>query len=508
MALAGIGFGHTVHYAVGLNDFWYLHFLGLQVELGSLATWRNGFYPWGTALLYAAFVPWTPLVSMTYLSLAMAMLCVTTVHVSARRLAGTRTANAASVVLLLSPWFMVYAVTQTPDMATMTLLTLGVAALLVSKRPGMTQLLAAALALGLTGALRAHSALITLPLMLALAYYDEPRRVRWILLLALVAAFPLFQTIVNLAAGYPPFHTAQTFNLYKAIHGVEWLYVSDIRLTVTPLELIADAPWTFFRHVGLAMFGQAVLATPVLFGTTRLVAIDPERAAVWRALRAASIAYVSLSALGDSTRAGLLILPGAVLALAALVAPHEEATWMVYERHNQKPSRLTPFFLWGIAGALSIVAVGHVSWEWNRRSATFERNWAVQEHLRSLAALPDHADAIWSNDFDLWIPAVAPFRTRHNGGWARVDLEGFDSASPELCLENAACLHASALATGISVVAWCSLGDRLPGALQNELAQDSALSTPSFQALGHSRDCLLFRVAVPDLPNAGASTVP
>jgi hypothetical protein len=332
---------------------------------------------------------------------------------------------------------------------------------------------------------------------------------RWTLLLALVAAFPLFQTIVNLAAGYPPFHTAQTFNLYKAIHGVEWLYVSNIRLTVTPLELIADAPWMFFRNVGLAMFGQAVLATSVLFGTTRLVAIDPERAPVWRALRAASIAYVSLSALGDSTRAGLLILPGTVLALAALVAPNENAPWMVYERPKEKPSRLTPFFLWGIAGALSIVAVGHVSWEWNRRGATFERNHAVQEHLRAQEALPNHADAIWSNDFDLWIPAVAPFRTRHNGGWARVDLEGFDSASPELCLENAACLHASALATGISVVAWCSLGDRLPGALQNELAQDpAALSAFGLLALGRSRDCLLFRVAVPVPVSSGTSTVP
>jgi hypothetical protein len=162
MALAGVCFGHTVHYAVGLNDFWYLNFLGLQVDPGDLATWRNGFYPWGTALLYAAFAPFTPLVSMTYLSLAMAMLCVTTIHVSARRLAGTRTANAASVVLLLSPWFMVYAVTQTPDMATMTLLTLGVALLLVSRRPGTTQLVVAALALGLAGALRAHTALITL----------------------------------------------------------------------------------------------------------------------------------------------------------------------------------------------------------------------------------------------------------------------------------------------------------------------------------------------------------
>jgi hypothetical protein len=509
MALAGVCFGETVHYAVGLNDFWYLNFLGLQVDPGNLATWRNGFYPWGTALLYALFAPCKPLVSMTYLSLTMAMVCVTTMHISARRLAGIRTANAASVVLLLSPWFMVYAVTQTPDMLTMTLLTLGVALLLVSKRPHMTQLVGAALALGLAGALRAHTALITLPLMLALAYYDEPRRMRWTLLLAVVAAFPMFQTVVNLAAGYPPFHTAQTFNLYKAIHGVEWLYVSNIRLTVTPLELIADAPWTFFRNVGLAMFGQAVLATPVFFGTTRLVAIDPERAPVWRALRAASIAYVSLSALGDSTRAGLLILPGSVLALAALVAPHENAPWMVYERPKEKPSRLTPFFLWGIAGALSIVAVGHVSWEWNRRGATFERNLAVQEHLRTLGELPDRADAIWSNDFDLWIPAVAPFRTRHNGGWARVDLDGFDSASPELCLENAACLHATALATGITVVAWCSLGDRLPGALQNELAQDPAvLSTFGLLSLGRSRDCLLFQVAVPGESGADTSTAP
>jgi hypothetical protein len=447
--------------------------------------------------------------SMTYLSLAMAMLCVTVIHTSARQLAGVRTANAASVVLLLSPWFLVYAVTQTPDMSTMALLTLGVALFVVPKHHSTAQLLIGALALGLAGALRAHTALITLPIMLALAAYDEPRRVRWTALLALVAAFPLFQVVINLAAGFPPFHTAQTFNLYKAIHGVEWLYVSDIRLTVTPLELIADAPLTFFRNVGLAMFGQAVLATPVFFGTTRLVAIDPDRASVWRALRAASIAYVALSALGDSARAGLLILPGSVLALAALVAPNESATWMVYEKPKEKPSRLTPFFLWGIAGALSIVAVGHVSWEWNRRGATHARNEAVQEHLRAQGALPDRADAVWSNDFDLWLPAVTPFRTRHNGGWARVDLHGFDEASPELCLENAPCLHESAYATDVSVVAWCYLGDRLPGRLQDDLAQDpDVLADIGLISLGRSRDCVLFRVIEPNSLGVGTSVVP
>ena len=100
-------------------DYWGLRHLGERVELRDPATWRNGFYPWLTVLLYGAYAAFDIGVrgATAVATVAMGVACLAVGSLGARRGRVTATLFGALSLLALPGWI-TNAATPTTDTST------------------------------------------------------------------------------------------------------------------------------------------------------------------------------------------------------------------------------------------------------------------------------------------------------------------------------------------------------------------------------------------------------
>lgn len=437
---------------VDRNDFWALVDAATISGISWPAAIHNGFYP----LLYPAFLRSlvmagaSPLVPATLLSLAAYGLSL----VEAGRLSSciVRPRWQPLVPLAVGTWplFATYATQPGPEMAA-TALALSFIRRMVAFPAGLGSIhwKASALA-GLVGGaaslLRYHM-LVFVSLVLAVvaidAYIERNRpAARAVGLVALtVVAMISAQAAVNLSAGVGPFETAQAFNVYKLLHGVNWFHTASITPPATVYLAVASEPAVFVSAWWSALSPELGWLVPALL--LALVAVDIRTRRMAWILLAISAPYLFVIAAGGSSRGPLPVVPLAVICGIAVM--------------QGLAVRVSPGMRTHAVAALVVTAAAgladHVRTDWGlvRRRHQMHRTYAaLSASLKGEGV--SLARQVFATDFSVYFPSLTGQVPRRNGSWLHIGNTPYRRAMPPICVSSIACFLADAGQHGITHV--------------------------------------------------------
>ena len=429
-------------------DYWGLRHLGERVELRDPATWRNGFYPWLTVLLYGAYAAFDIGVrgATAVATVAMGVACLAVGSLGARRGRVTATLFGALSLLALPGWI-TNAATPTTDTIACAWVAIALAVGVSDGAKGagarfgadVGRAAFAAVLLGLATAFRFHTIAFALPFAIACGLFGAWSRRGAIVAVAILALFGAVPGLVNLADGRPFGDSAQLLNLYKTLRPALWtsLHPDDLA-GVSALDLLTDDPGATLQTWWRWFTPQApfVAFSAVAWGVFR-------RGVSGRFL--GSIAVASLlcgaaTALGSSEHAvlltGMLAVASGVVALA----------------HAEPGPRRSA---WSLVCAVAVAVCA-----WSTRSALAEDHGfrtRVAGHAAQLEAVSrdlgiERSSQAFTNEVFLYFPTMPPGPLSQNGGWGGFDLPGWRDVYPELCADDLECLHRSAVEAGVCVM--------------------------------------------------------
>lgn len=441
LALVGV---HLRFYTI-LNDFWGTLFLAEHLSLADPRSLHNGFFPIGYPAVVRMLLSEDILIGAYVLSAAASAATLGVVTRAMTHWTGSPLIAALTATLLaLHPLYFLYGITTGPDAPTLMLSTGGIVMLLRScSQNRQRAFVLAGLLLGAAGLFRQHGFPFAIASLLgaALAF---PTRGRG---LALAGAGVLgmlgVQIAANLAAGVGALESAQAFNIYKLFNPIDWFHLDRLRYPSNPLDVIRLAPdrfleaWWSVLRPALWLGVPQVLAAVLAKGHSRRLAI---------ALSVATYLYLPVQAVGGSPRGPLLVLPCSAIAVA-----------LAFEaiRH-----RLPPYAS-PVRTAATAAVVALCAWSW------VPENFANVRTARATADLWDHIERIlradgvqgpsqvFTDSFDFYFTSVRSsriydYRPRNTGGWAQIDLYGYERIHPPLDTTSFGAFIESCRARGVS----------------------------------------------------------
>lgn len=475
-----------LHFSIGLNDFFGLSFAGEHWSWADPRTWRNGFYP-ALSIYYVHLLgEQAPRLALLFNAVD-AVWLAGSVYVVGRSRGRGFSGLSAALLLMALPSVVTITLTQTADLAAMAGVAVALAAADAHTRasthgqtPGLNAVILAGVAAFLAVQMRLHTLTLLLPAAVAGAALLRTHRLPWLAVAGGTVAGGALQACVNVAAGYPPFHTSQAFNLYRTLHPINWLQTSQLADLPGAGAIIAGDP------AGVAaawLAGLWTLAAPLLVAASALLLATVPRVSASRsatdrrttiALAVGMLCYGAAVALGGSER-GILVLwaPAVMVGLMSLPDRSKDST---------EGARI-PLLLLGtaavIGGLLTLPAAKeHVE----GRLQTWQLSNQIEDILVQELGVRSSTE-VFSEEFDFYLPDTPPWWTHHLGGWSRVDLHGFDEASPELCVATLDCLYESAGVAGVRVLV---LGPRagLAGVALGQLREQPTASPALFAPIG------------------------
>lgn len=439
--------GREMAFYTLLNDFWGLFYLGEHLSVADPRTLHNGFYPIGYPLLVRLLLTPDILITTFVVSVLSGAVMLAVLYIWLRsRVASPWPPLAATLLLALHPMFFQHALTAGPDMPAMLLGVSGVLLLwtaLDRHRLGLAVL--AGVLLGLSGLTRHHGFLLAAGAVLA-AMCCRPRHWRvWSAAALAVGACGLVQVAINVWAGVPPFQTAQAFNVYKMFNPVDWFHLERNypESVVDVVRLNPTAYWAAYKAQllpSLTLLLPGAIAIAVNRGPLRMVAAY---------LLLTALVYLPLQATGGSPRGPLVVLPLAAAGVALILHAVLSAEALAWTR---RPA---------IAAALTVVLVALPSLSWVPQNRAFvEANrdvrglWAeVERRLRADGVV--HAAQVFTDSFDFYFVTERSrrswdYRPRNTGGWARIDMHGYDKVHPPLRTSSLDVFLADSRAHGVT----------------------------------------------------------
>ncbi len=491
--------GQALHFSIGLNDFFGLSFAGEHWSWSDPQTWRNGFYP-------ALSIYYFHLLGEQAPRLALLFNAVDAVWLAGAVYLAGRTRNrgfaglSAALMLMALPSVVTITLTQTADLAAIA----GVAVALAAAdyhtntrngtdAPGLNAVILAGVASLLAVQMRLHTLTLLLPAAVVGALLLRDRRLPWLAIGAGAGLGGALQAAVNLAAGYPPLHTSQAFNLYRTIHPINWLQTAQLADLPSAGAIVAENPGAAAAAwaAGLVSLAPPLIVALLALTMAGTARFNPGRTAADRrtaiAIASGMLVYGTAVAAGGSER-GILTLwaPALMLvlmSLPAIDARSRESGWPVVALMTLGAAVAS---VWTIPAGRAHVSGRLQTWELSRQLEDI----LVQE-LRVRASTE-----VFSEEFDFYLPQTPPYWTHHLGGWSRVDLHGFDEASPELCVSSIECLHESAGAAGVRILV---LGPRagLAGLALGQLREQPTASPSLFAPIGAISGMIIFARQTP-----------
>lgn len=418
--------GVTTGYYVTLNDFWGLLVIAEQLSTTDPRSLHNGFFPVGYPLLLRLFGGSAVLAFAFLLSVLSAALLLAGVGAFLSRRAGPALAVAGVGLTSLHPLVFQHAVTSSPDMPMTAALVLGVLLLADAlERDARRQAVVAGGLIGCAVLLRYHAGAVVAGMALG-GVIAWPSRWKT-LSRACVAAGAVggVQVALNLWAGVDPLQTAQAFNLYKLFNPVDWFHLPPPALPSSVWAVVQMNPEAF-RAAYLAQLSGVWPLLGLSAVTVGLVPSGARRVAVF--LLVVLVAYLPLQALGGSPRGPLPAVPLVVVGL--MLAAERIRSW--------------PRGAW-LAGATSVVAVVSAAWLWvpthraflGGQEATRAASASVEALLRSDGVR--FAGQVYTDAGEFYFVStrrarVGALHPLTPGGWARVDLYGFERSFPQMRL--------------------------------------------------------------------------
>jgi hypothetical protein len=439
------------------NDFWSSAFYGRNMSWSDMESLYNGYYPFGYALLIG-LLPYTYVAQLAYIINALlAGLFTASVSslISVRRfLPATLLAVALSISHRL---IFLYANNPGPDMGSAAFPAF--AAYLLWKDAFAEEnksqsnilpiLIGATLGLGFLW--RTHAIVLAiLILIFAVIFRILPSWSAYVKMIAAFLVLVSMQVCVDLISGHQAFETAQTFNVYKFLYGINWTR------TPTPQEIEQ------FSIIGLLLDKPLFVLNAMLPYLKYLLSfalpgvacflIAPKGAVKNFALFSAlciAIYAVPLS-LGDSPRAPLPILGLYLMSLAAL--------FMVL---TERLTRLTPPARWmryAVTLAVLLLFVPaiygwiNVDWAFIAKNKNSHRAFSAIERVL-LARGMKSPNEVFSNKYQLYLPNRPPYLPRQIAPWSSDWFWGFAEQYPPLPNDSWESFRSACVRQGIKFLA-------------------------------------------------------
>jgi hypothetical protein len=433
-------------FLVDRNDFWALVQLARQVDLHAPATLHNGFYPCGYPLLLA-FLGSDPVLPAVVLSIVFGGVLIGAAYGLARAVAGGPWAFAGALMLALQPQVVRYATTASPDVIVAALAAVGFSTLVHAMRADVSESRRlewlAGIAFGLAALLRYHALVLTAAAIGAgWLVRPRPKRLSWRTGLAVVAIYAV-QIAVNAAAGLGPLATAQSFNVYKLAHAVNWFHVDPSMAAGSIADVIRASPRQFGSAWVRALYPSLLLLIPPF-----LLAFFPGVGGRLGRFAAVTIVlYLPVVTMGSSSRA---VLPVLVLVATAAGALADQ----VWRRRRALSSSSPPLHaLVGLAAAVVVLAgVGALLREdyglVKRRRDTADLYRRVEARLAASGVT--QSKQVFATDLSLYFPGLPGHTPWTNGTWLRVDGGRYGEEFPELCVSSIDCFERDAAKHGIT----------------------------------------------------------
>lgn len=429
-ALALVAAGRATGFHVGLNDFWGNYYLSSAADLSRPGTLYNGFFPFGYTLATRLIGGGSPAAGMFLVNVALAVLLALSVAAAAWRLLSPGWALAAFAAVCVWPAMFRCTITIGPDLGSAAWFTAGAAVLLIAMgggkaAEGRTWLwFAGGLLLGLSGLWRYHGLVAGGALLAALACAGFRLRTAGLAAAGMLLAYSP-QFAVNLLAGKGLLETDQAFNVYKLIHGVDWLRINPDAVPGSVLKIIAADPARFaLRYAAGLLRLLWLLVAPLLalaFGASESV----RRASGVIAMTVGI--YCLVVAAGDSPRADRAVLP--LVILACTVVAHA-----VMEPGLR--DQAVPFQRWVLRAGAGLCLAMYLAFAL-QTNVELVQAW-VRDHAQYLeverilrADGVRSAKEVFSNDVRLYLPGTPPLQLWQNGNWMRFD-QSYNQRYPDL----------------------------------------------------------------------------
>jgi hypothetical protein len=428
--------GLYTNFHVAGNDFWGVLYYGRHITLEQKESLYNGFFPIGYAFLIGQF-PYTYVIQLAYLTNALlAGLFVASVS---SLVAASRSISAIIFVLITSvtaPFVFIYSNSVGPDIGAATFSAFAIYLLWKDEltefygSDSKLRSILTGVSLGLAVLWRTHAIVIAMSI-LAIAIWllgIHPLRSRVLIILSFLMVVSI-QIIANVVSGHGALETAQNFNIYKFVYGVDWTYppspaeiagfsLLDV-LREDPRRLL-DAYLPFFQ-------GLASYAWPGLVCFLIAPKGGVKNYGLFSAL--VTILYAVPLALGDSPRAPLTIMslyiPSMALILVALRERFQSSAGSV----KWVPAVLTLAFFAVSANPIYQWAVQ--DWEFLQENHAQNRVFNSIEGLLLTKGVTSPTQA-YADKYELYFPHTLPYQARQIGGWSIEWLWGYATEYPVL----------------------------------------------------------------------------
>lgn len=439
-------------FLVGLNDFWGLMFMAEHLEFGRADSFYNGFFPIGYALYLRSFLSLNPILAAFVLNLFCTVVLLGGIAFLAARTMVPAGALFSVIAVSFVPKVFHYVLTPGPDIVMTAFATLGGALILSStleacpSKRSAIPIFAGGLLCGLAALFRYHGLVLAFGIILGGALLS-PRRLRdFVIALAGFCTLYGVQVLVNLLSGHAPLETAQSFNVYKLMHGIDWHHFRPEAIPRSILGVIAGAPGLFLHTWSRAVLELMPLVLPALL----CMAAAKEKRVILLNTVLAGVAglYILVSALGMSHRAALPLLPLAAYQTVYLAG-------FLY-RNVRDTDGTAPLRRWTFTALLAVgipLCLGAFAFSnrdfVNHRSTLHER----YQRLERIAVEEEGIAAsrrVFTTDANVYFATLEPYRLYTTGGWARYALHAYAEAYPALRLGNLADFLADCRQNGVT----------------------------------------------------------
>lgn len=409
------------------NDFWTVLFYGRNITWARKESLYNGFYPFGYAFLIGQ-LPYTYAIQLAYIFNAiLAGLFVASVS-SLIAAQGSLPATLLALAFSISePMIFQYANTPGPDIGAAAFPAFAVYLLwkdsfAEGSKPNWNMLapwIGASLGLGFLW--RAHVVVLAvIILILAVVFRILPSLSANLKMIAAFLAAVSIQVFVNLISGHAAFETAQSFNVYKFLYGVNWVR------TPTPAEMVGFSVWNEIVGKPLFVISAALPYLKYLLSyalpSVACFVIAPKgtlkRFALFSSLSIAIYAF-PLS-LGDSPRAPLPILG---LYLSSFV--------LLFIAATERLSRIRRIYQL----ALIVLSVSLI-YQWGTSDYDYiSKNRASHRAFLAIErVLVSHGmkspNEVFSNKYQFYLPSRPPYLPRQINSWSQDWFWGFSEQYP------------------------------------------------------------------------------
>ena len=406
------------HFAILSNDSFPLQWQAEHLSLHDPASFFNGFFPIGYPLLLRITDLFgNPYTLLEIFQILLAGLYLKKVWAFIQPLFGSTISPIATVFIVFSPQLIRAELSAVPDFFAALFVLFAIVKIVEGGRH-LDRIAGVYLGLGLL--FRAHVLAFIVGISIALIIVEWRAGLRRTADIC-VAAIPflIVQGLIQVWSGHDFFENLQAFNVWKAMHGVDWANPPS-HFSATIFQVITAEP-SLFLHTYVSLLASAFYLIIPLFIFLVIAVWKGERRDPLVPLSLAALFYLLIIVIGGSPRSVLLVMPIVITSVFAIIRFVLQNDLLTESRN--RIAIILSVVLALIASVAMLFGAIHAA----QRVATYND---LQQALH--ISLPEQVNAVYSDDFALYFPALADATPRTSGGWAELGLPEYLHEYPHI----------------------------------------------------------------------------